>query len=300
MLSSASRRGAQCAFELDHGLPMGGQLGRTSAGRRCMLKHKLAVPGRLCVVGQPSIVVASRRRAGGPGSRGVLDGAVRRNRRLHCHPGDLVPEPQSVDITDQDAGATSSSTAVGGAWVTACKAAGSIRTPIRAAVSSTRRVSGSRPPSLASTASRTDEGSVSSARLQHFADIERVSAGDRGAARPGPSSCPLPSRRPPTRRGVAARCAGSISRWTPRRRRSAGSRRGQALVAIRDQDQCSRATDPRPEVAQQVERRLIRPVRVLDDQHGEWSGAASKVSRASNTRSRRAPARQSSSSSPPA
>ena len=51
-----------------------------------------------------------------------------------------------------------------------------------------------------------------------------------------------------------------------------GVRRSHLVISVRDDDQRSRYTDATTEEAQQIQRRLICPLRILDDKEGGLGG----------------------------
>ena len=241
---------------------MGADRGGPLGGRRRVAQHRLRVAGRLRVVGQAGEVGrAGRERV--EGAPVEVAPAVRGQRLLDRHPGQLVAEREAARDRPprcrsraprparrrRHSASTSHSSACGTATETAST------TPVAAAPSRAVR---------ASTASRTVAGMrrrrprAPRRRRTGCRPSRGTTPPDRGrTARRAPRRPPATAATPPA--GVPAAA-----------RRAAGAAGGpvQLVVAVAGHDQRRHRLDAAAQQRQHVERRLVGPVQILQDDDG--------------------------------
>ncbi len=197
--------------------------------------------------------------------------AVRRDRLLHCHAGDLMTEPQPAAITDEQPGRED--------LIEDRRRASRDRldqAQIAAGADQCRGVQ--HVAGLAAQPADARQHGVACRRrdlahpsLEHFCDVERVSAGQpvqRGRIKPA-----CTGQAPHRVRGQGRKLD------TPRRplpdqltkSRTQGVTWGQVLAAVGDEEQNGGVRQPPAKEPQQVNGRLIGPVDVLHDHHVQRS-----------------------------
>ena len=260
-------------------LPVGGQPGGLARGGRGVAQHRRPVAGRLGMEGQPGVVLAAhlgQRRQHQP-----VDGlpAVGRDGLGHRQPRDLVPEPHTAAVpVEQPAGDQFVDRRVDGA------VGGLLHRRLeqreldpgagqRGEVQHLARVTAQpRGAGQDRVAGRRRDGRGSGP--QHLGQVERVAAGQpvqllglQAAVGRQHLHRPRRQRRQPDAPGVPL--GGQIPQRDPQR--IVGRQR---VVPVGGDQQHRRVAQPPPDVPQQVERRVVGPVDVLDHHDIERAGCA--------------------------
>ena len=265
----------QGPLELRGGLAMRAER-RGAPGRlRRVPQDGLRVAGALGVVGQQRrIGIAARLERGQ--QAGVQFGlAVRGDSGRHGHPHQLVPESQADPVRDEDPGRQAVLHRA-----TRSRPGSAAAAPGRPGADDRRRLH--RPPGGRRGPGQPGAHHVAHRRrhrrpagVQDLAHVERVAAGhavqflgiDLRSARPG--SGPPPPSSGGSRIRRVARCVARSPSTSAERVIVA-----ELIVAVGDQHQGRHPAQPPPGEAQQVRRRLVGPVDVLDHRHGEVRGRA--------------------------